>query len=535
MSKKQPPLADTDPVLLLSSLVLEDGRTWGEVAHGFQWQDARAFLTPPEPASARRHYVLRGRGMSKTTDWAAIALVLLLTEAPARSRSFVYAVDEDQARIFLDSLGGLVERSGLTALVDVGPLSVTVRQTAATLTVESSSGASAFGKRPWLVIADELAMWPDSTNHLKLWSAIVSALAKVPGSRLAVTTTAGDPGGLGERVWNAAHADEAQHWRTAKHPGPAPWWTSDDIAATAADLTPAEWQRLILCEWAAGDTALISPEEVAACIRTDSGSLVLPPKPGVEYLACLDIGTRNDYTALIVGHRERTPFGVLAVVDLARVWKPEESPGGRVSLAEVEAAVRRHCAEYRVRWLLFDRHQAEQMRQNLAKADAGKPAVPVKEFVFSASSTTSIARNLHNAFRDRLVQLPDHPEIRAESRTVQIVETGSGHKKLYNPPRTHDDLFTVVGMLLAHFEDSPLHDTASVSVPGAKRADGSSTAPIRHTLNPTGARPVASPAARIRAVEQRQKAKLPGGALVVPGSANDARARDDGRRSWERL
>jgi phage terminase large subunit-like protein len=119
--------------------------------------------------------------MSKMTDVAALVLAVLLAEAPPRARSHVYAVDAEQARIFADTLAGLVARTpGLGGAVDVASRSVTVKATGASLTVEASDGASAYGTRPWLTVVDELGAWPQSTNHRRLWSAIVSAVPKVP-------------------------------------------------------------------------------------------------------------------------------------------------------------------------------------------------------------------------------------------------------------------------------------------------------------------------------------------------------------------
>jgi len=233
------------------------------------------------------------------------------------------------------------------------------------------------------------------------------------------------------------------------------------VAATQADLTPAEWRRLILCEWAQGDDALTTPEDVAACIRP--GSSVLSPRPGVEYVAALDVGTRRDLTALVVGHVERRPAGRVVVIDRVLYWRPADgatADRGRVDLAEVEAAVLRLCREYRVRRLRFDRMQAEQMTTNLARA-----GVRTDEYVFSASGASRLARGLFVALRDRAVELPDDDELRAEALTVRMVETGPGTVKMSNPPGSHDDVLTAVGMVIADLTERPDAGVVTVTVP----------------------------------------------------------------------
>lgn len=441
---------------------------------------------------------------------AGVALALLLTQAPERSRSHAYAVDAGQARILLDTIGGLVARSGLGGAVEVTSRAVTIRATGASLTVEASDGASAYGLRPWLTICDELGMWPSTTNHRALWAAIASAVPKVPGGRLVAIGTAGSPTSLGAQVWG--EANESPHWRTSHMPGPAPWWTADDIAATRSRSGPTGWRRLILCEWAEGDDALTSPEDVAACIR--AGSLTLPPSPRHEYVAALDVGTRRDLTGLAVGHSEQRPEGRTIVIDRVLSWRPKDGAGGRVDLAEVEAATLRLCREYRVRRLRFDRMQAEQMTGNLARA-----GVRPVEYVFSSAGADRLARSLFVALRDRAVELPDDDELRTEAMAVRLVETGPGTVKMSNPPGTHDDVLTAVGMVLADLTAQPDDGRGAIFSPASYGR------PVARTLR--DARPTLPTAQRLRQSARTAPRGLLG--LLVPGSANDPGRIGDGR------
>ena len=152
-------MTDLDPLALLSALVLDSGALWGETATDWQREDAAALLDH-SPDAPRLHFLTRPRGGSKTTDLAAVALAALVAQAPTRSTSHAFARDRDQAALLLDALSGLVARTGLGGLVDVGSWSVTVRESGARLAVESADAASAYGHLPFLVIADELAQWP---------------------------------------------------------------------------------------------------------------------------------------------------------------------------------------------------------------------------------------------------------------------------------------------------------------------------------------------------------------------------------------
>jgi hypothetical protein len=443
--------AHTEAKNLLATLRLEDGRRWGDAAEPWQWDDAAAVLAPDPPESQRPsrwrrrqtagdyprwHYWLRGRGMSKTTDAAAVLLALLVTLAPPRSRSYVYAADGQQAGLLLDALAGLAERSGLLGRVEIRARSVIVKATGASLSIEASDAASAFGTRPWLVVVDEFAMWGETDNFRRLWSSIVSGLAKVPGSRLLVLSSAGSPGSLAHKQW--VSAEKSPHWRTSCTPGPSPWWSAADIEATRADTMPAEWDRLILCKWVAGDEALVVAEDLTAC----TGSYrVREPEPGVRYCMGLDIGTRRDATVLVVGHTEATPAGRTVVIDRVQRWRGSRlSP---VSLSDVEVAIVRTCQQYHRPKLVFDPFQAAQLTERLRTA-----GVRTEEFTFTTGSVNSLARSLFGALRDRAIVLPDDDELLDELASVRLVETGPGLVRLDHNRSGHDDQAVAIALVV---------------------------------------------------------------------------------------
>jgi hypothetical protein len=507
---------------LLAGFVIDDaGTKWGAIAKDFQRRDAEAIVARSDDSA--RHFILRGRGMSKTTDMGGVSLALMLTEAPPRSRSYAYAVDADQAQLLHDAIVKLVRLNNLGSLVEVGSSAITIRATGATLSIEASDGASAYGLLPWMIVADEVGMWPASDNHRRLWGAIVSALPKVPGSRLVAIGHAGPPSGLGAEVWRRAEA--SPHWRTVRTPGPSPWWSSADTDAARADLTPSEWRRLILCEWAEGDEALTTAEDVAACIR--SGSAVLEPKPAHDYVAALDVGTRADLTAFAIGHTERRDAGRTVVIDRVVYWRPGKGFEGRLDLSEVETTVLRLCREYGVRRLRFDRMQAEQLTSNVARA-----GVRVQEFVFSTAGVTRLARAMHVALRDRAIELPDDEEVVAEGRTVRLVETGPSTVKMQNPPGSHDDVFQAIAMVVVDLLEQPEVGFGSFSIPAdilaarklTTSALGPGGVPISPYLNPAyTSRAVHG---ELAAIQRAQRLQTPaqraaGIGLVVPGNAND--------------
>jgi hypothetical protein len=435
----------SDALELLGGLVCEDGSTWAEQATAFQHDDAAAVCAAPD-AGPRRHFIVRPRGASKTTDAAGVALALMVSEAPKRSRSYIYAVDQEQAAELLDALSGFVSRTpGLAGAVELGARTVTVRATGASLSVESSDAASAWSKRPWLVVVDELTSWPDTGNHRQLWTAIVSALPKRPDSRLVVLAMAGSPLHPAAKVWKLAQ--QSRDWRASSIAGPCPWWSAEDVEATRALLTPSEFDRYVLAQWVDVDQGLSTEADVSACVRTSDP--VLPARRGVRYVAALDVGTRRDFSALVVAHVESRGGGPTTVVDRIMSWRPSAGITGRVDLGDVEDATARICLEYRAK-LRFDRSQAEQLCPNLRRR-----GVRTEEYVFSQAGANRLAKALYTALRDHSVEIPDDGELISELQTARMIETGPGTVKLVNPPGTHDDLAVSVGMALVELAEHP--------------------------------------------------------------------------------
>lgn len=62
----------------------------------------------------------------------------------------------------------------------------------ASFEILAADAPGAWGKRPRRLIVDEYARWPTTEQYQILWTALYSALGKVPGSRLAILTSAGD-------------------------------------------------------------------------------------------------------------------------------------------------------------------------------------------------------------------------------------------------------------------------------------------------------------------------------------------------------
>jgi hypothetical protein len=409
---------------VLDALVLEDGRTWGEAATAWQLADAHAVLNQDGP---RFHYLTRPRGASKTTDLGAVAIAALVAQLPARSRSYAAAADRDQAGLLLDAIGGFVDRTGgLAGALKIETFRVTALRTGATLEVLAADDASAWGLRPHLLIIDEFGSWKTTPGPRRLWRALFSAMPKVPGSRLAILTTASSPAHPSAAVLKRAKATP-EMWRVSEIPGPCPWIGEADLAEQKAELPEWEYRRLHLNEWTASADRLVAPGDLAVCVTLDGPRQW---EAGRRYALSLDAGLKNDRTVLSVTSVASGSSSLR--LDRMEVW--QGSRRQPVSLDVVEATILEAWQGFGKPPLVVDPWQTAQLAQRLRAR-----GVRVIDFTFSQQSVSRLALRLHGLIRDRALELPDDPELLDELANIRLRETSPGVYRLDHDQGRHDD------------------------------------------------------------------------------------------------
>ncbi|MDO7881786.1 hypothetical protein [Antiquaquibacter soli] len=446
----RPPL---DPSALLAGLVLDDqGTRWGDIAEQFQRDDASAILAGVAPEDRRLHFLTRPRGGSKTTDLAAVLLVVLLTQAPRRSTSHAYARDQDQAGLLLDALRALAERSGLALLLDIGVATVTVKASGARLRVESADAGSAFGRIPYFVVVDEVAQWPTTRQARTLWEALTSGLPKRRDSRLVVLTTAGDPAHWAGRVIGGAR--QSDRWRVSEVPGPLPWADPHDLAEQRRLLPESAFARLHLNRWTAAEDRLVSLDDLRACVTLDGP---LDHDPAHRYVIGLDLGLKNDRTVLSIAHSERRDGGAPRVV-LDRIAVLQGTKNRPVQLDDVERLTLEASRSYGHARVRLDPWQAVGLAQRLRER-----GVTVEEWTFSAQSVGRLGQTLHLLLRDHRLALPDDQELLDELMTVRLRESAPGVYRLDHDAGQHDDRAVSLGLAALALTERTVSDLGGFS------------------------------------------------------------------------
>jgi phage terminase large subunit-like protein len=471
---------------LLASLVLDIGRRWGEVAVAQQWTDARAVLDPT--SATPFHFQTRARGFSKTDDLAGCAIAAMLEQLGPASRLFALAADRDQGRLLIESIAGLRARTPeLAGALKVDTYRVTATRTGSTLEVVAADAPSAYGLRPAFLVVDELAQWASTPAPRQLWEATTTAMAKVPGARMVVLTSAGDPAHWSYGVLQHAYADPL--WRVHEVPGPPPWADPERLAEQRRRLPESSYLRLFENRWTAAEDRLANMDDIAACVTLDGP---LDPDPAHHYVIALDVGLKHDRTAVAVCHSEpirqqwhgqdREDIGRRVVLDRLHVWS-----GSRlrpVKLDEVERWIETAARHYNRAPVVADPYQATGLVQRLQSR-----GVVAEEFTFSSASVGKLASTLHILLRNRALALPDDPELIDELQNVRLRETSPGVIRMDHDPGRHDDRAIALAMAAHKLLERPFAPVVQV--------------PYRHLGGSRGTGESEEARAKMRAFAQR--------------------------------
>jgi phage terminase large subunit-like protein len=434
--------AINDGLDVLASLVLEDGRLWGEAATDFQWADAAAVLDLE--SQTPYHFLTRSRGSSKTSDLAGIALAVLLTQFPGGARCYALASDRDQGRLLLDAIEGFITRTPmLEGAFDVGAWRVTSLANGASLDVLAADAAGAWGLRPAFVIVDEISQWQSTSAPRRLWEAVSSAVAKSPSTRLVVLTTAGDPAHWSRKVLDHALVDPL--WRVNEVHGPAPWMDEQRLAEQRRRLPESSYMRLFENVWTASEDRLTNLEDLRTCVTLDGPQ---EPVAGRKYVVGLDVGLKHDRTVAAVCHAERNGDKTTVVLDRMFVWSGSRARA--VQLSAVGDTLLLATRRYHGARVIFDPYQAADLTQRLKAR-----GVSVTEFTFSSASVGRLGSILHLLLRNHALALPDDEALVDELANVRLRETSPGVLRIDHDPDQHDDRAIALALAAQHLVERP--------------------------------------------------------------------------------
>jgi phage terminase large subunit-like protein len=154
----------------------------------------------------RRAFLSMARGNGKTYFAAALTLLLFAFDFPVEPRAECYAAatTRDQARQVFNDVKAIVEANpALRDLIQILKTNLSITRTGAKFEPLGGVGKVADGKRPHLIICDELHAWME--EHRDLWDKLTTAMGKRRQPLFVIITTAGsDESELWEEQYDIA-------------------------------------------------------------------------------------------------------------------------------------------------------------------------------------------------------------------------------------------------------------------------------------------------------------------------------------------
>lgn len=178
------------------------------------------------------------------------------------------------------------------------------------------------------------------------------------------------------------------------------------------------------------------------------------PRPGRNYVVCIDPAWRGDWFALAVAHRERVEGGpTLTVIDFLHAWKAPK--GQTLSTESVFRQIRQIATDYGTSRLFTDQAAAPVLIETARRHALHLVEVPWRGGTAEGSKASKF-RQVLMQMRDGLVRLPnDEPTIR-EFLNIgsRLLKSGAEQIEAF---RGHDDRVTAV--VLATTEAMHLYPT----------------------------------------------------------------------------
>jgi hypothetical protein len=395
---------------------------------------------PRKPVSEL--WLICGRSAGKDSVASAVATVAATCDYSARLRPgematiLRLAVDRTQASIVLNYIRGNFASSPLLK-------QLIVRETAEGLelannveiVVATNSFRSIRGRTVVCAVLDELAFWRDESSSNpdeEIYTALLPALARVPGSVLIGISSPFKKAGLLYRKWRESYGKDDPECLVVRGGSrlfneTLPQSVIDRALARDPVSAAAEW----LAEWRSDVSDFISRDVLAAVVM--DGVHELPYASGVNYGAFIDPagGSGADSMALAIGHRDQDG---LAVVDCIRVWDPPFSPE---QVADEVAGVLR---SYHVHRLVGDRFAGEWGREPFARRGFGYEIAKR-----SKSDYYLAALPILNSHKCRLLE---HQRGIVQLAGLERRSIRGGADKVDHVQNAHDDIANVIAGVL---------------------------------------------------------------------------------------
>ncbi|HEY4259361.1 MAG TPA: hypothetical protein VGM98_04350 [Schlesneria sp.] len=433
----------SDPAMFQAELIIPSGhgpKRFGDCMAEFQ-RERFAEITPALLAIARgekppigRYWWEATKGASKDSDLAVCLLWLLaFTKRPLTCQ--VGAADADQADEMRKAAKDILRLNPwLAARVEAQAWKIVCKATHSECEIIAADVSGSHGARPDVLILNELS----HVTKQEFAENLLDNAAKVPQGLAIVATNSGYTGTWQER-WRKI-ASTSDRWRMNCYSRPSPWLNDDDIAEAKRRNSKSRFLRLWWGIWASTNGDALDQADIEAAVIPSLKPLQAC-QPGWIYIGGLDLGVKQDHSALVVLGANRQTLQIRLAHALN--WAPDEQTG-KVDLMAVERAVLDAQRRFKLARCGYDPHQAALMAQRLELQQ-----VPMHEMTFTGANLNLMASTVLDVFRSRRIELYDIPRLIEDLGRLTIEEKSYGYRlSAIRDENGHADLAVALSIAL---------------------------------------------------------------------------------------
>jgi phage terminase large subunit-like protein len=182
-----------------------------------------------------------------------------------------------------------------------------------------------------------------------------------------------------------------------------PWQSPDYYEEQANTLRPEAYARYHQNIWTDSTNTFIPIEWWDACAANPPPPL--PPGDSTPVVLGVDTSVSNDCSALVGVTRDPRDPATKVAVRFIQIWTPPR--GGTIDYSEIDAAIRRLCAQYNVVCMTYDAYQMHMLAQDLRRDEV----CWCKAFSQGARREEA-DKQFFDFIRDRRLAHTGHPEAR---------------------------------------------------------------------------------------------------------------------------
>jgi hypothetical protein len=281
-----------------------------------------------------------------------------------------------------------------------------------------------------LCVAEEAAFWRDENDPTQnpaeeILAAIRPALLQFPrGRQLLVSSTWAKSGPVWSAYAKRLDRDEPLVLKMSSQEGNPT--LKPELLAAERERDPERYEREINAEFVDSAASLLPSDALDLCVV--KGRWEVPPKPGVEYVAGLDVAFRSDWFGFAVSHSE----GERVILDVVRSWKP--APKKAIQFVPVMEEIVTICKHYGCMRAFSDQIANEVIKQYLAAA-----GIMLEQVTTLGRRAAGIYATLRAKVLAGQVELLDVPELVSQLRRLEIVRSSGGQERC-EASSGHDDV-----------------------------------------------------------------------------------------------